>query len=259
METLVLDRPADGVARLTLNRPEKRNAVDAGLRTALAQAVEELGQDPGIRALVLTGAGGHFSAGGDTSTMGDMDGPAARRRMKSGHRLVSALAGLDKPVVAAVEGSAFGAGASLMLLADLILAGRGARIGFPFLKIGLVPDWAMLHTLPRRVGLSRARRLIYFTETVPAPEAEAMGLVDLLCEDGAVQDEAVALAGRLAALPAHAFAATKRQFALFPTHLDAALEGETLAQSLLWVGEEFAEGLRAAREKRPPRFQRSGD
>jgi 2-(1,2-epoxy-1,2-dihydrophenyl)acetyl-CoA isomerase len=254
MASIAIERLDGGVARATIDRPEKRNAVDPATREALADALAGLSADASVRALVLTGAGGNFSAGGDLGTMDGMDGPAARRRMKGGHRLVRALAEFERPVVAAVEGFAFGAGASLMLLADFAVAGRGATIGFPFLKIGLVPDWGMLHALPRRVGLARARRLICLAESVPAPDALAIGLLDEVVEDAEVQGRALDLARRLAALPPHAFAATKRQLALQPAPLDATLEAEALAQSLLFTGAEFAEGLAAFRERRPARF-----
>jgi enoyl-CoA hydratase/carnithine racemase len=113
----------------------------------------------------------------------------------------------------------------------------------------------MLHTLPRRVGLVRARRLICFAESVAAPDALAMGLVDEVVEDAAVQDAGLEMARRLGDLPLHAYAATKRQLALQPASLEATLESEALAQSLLFTGAEFAEGIAAFREKRPTRFR----
>lgn len=155
--TLVLtDRPEAALARISLNRPERRNALGPDLRDALIGALEAALADASVRAIVLTGAGGTFCAGGDISTMGGLDAAGAKARMADNQRLVRVLAGAEKPLVAALEGFAMGAGASIALWCDAVVMGQGARIGFPFLKMGLVPDYGLLFTLPRRVGGARA-------------------------------------------------------------------------------------------------------
>jgi len=253
------ERPAPGILRLVMNQPERRNPLTRELREALARALEAALADEAVRALVLTGAGGAFSAGGDLASMGELTQGEARARLKAGHRIVRMLALAEKPVVAAIEGPAFGGGAALALLADLVVMGEGARIGFPFFKVGLVPDYGLLHTVPRRVGAGHARRLFLTAATVAAPEALAIGLVDEVVADDAVQAAGLAAAERLAAMPAPAFAMTKQLLAHAPQSLDAALEGEVLAQTLAFATEEHAEGRRAFFEKRAPRFRREAN
>ncbi|MGE0722947.1 MAG: enoyl-CoA hydratase/isomerase family protein [Alphaproteobacteria bacterium] len=249
------DRPAPDVARIVLDHPERRNALSVALRTELTAAVETALADTAIRAIVLTGAGGVFCAGGDISTMGHMDSAPARARMKAGHRLVRLLAEAEKPVVAAVEGPAMGGGAGLALLADAIVMGDGAVVGFPYFRIGLVPDYGLFHTLPRRVGAGHARRLFVTAAMVKSEEALRIGLVDRVVADGDVQAEGAALAGTLAAMPAQAFALTKQQLAQMPAALDAALEMEALAQAIAFGTPDHAEGARAFLEKRKPRYR----
>ncbi len=203
----------------------------------------------------MTGAGGVFCAGGDLSTMGALSADAARARMKAGHRLIRLLAAADKPIVSAVEGPAMGGGAGLALLADAVVMGEGATIGFPYFKVGLVPDYGLFHTLPRRVGAGHARRLFNTAATVRSAEALAIGLVDRVVPDGEVQAAALAQAELLAALPAHAFAMTKQQLAQMPASLEAALEMEALAQTVAFGSADHAEGKRAFFEKRKPIFR----
>jgi enoyl-CoA hydratase/carnithine racemase len=236
----------DGVAVVALDRPDKRNALDAALRRDLIAAVDAALGDDAVHAIVLTGAGGHFCAGGDLDSMVGLTPRSGRARMKDGQRLVRMLHDAEKPVIAAVEGFAVGAGAGLALLADSVVVADGATMGFPFFRVGLVPDFALLHTLPRRVGAAKARELLLFARMVKAEDAVAMGLADHL---------ATALAGELAAMPPHAFGLAKRQLALAPLSFEAALEAEAMAQSLCFVGDEAAEGRSAFREKRAPKFR----
>jgi len=245
----------DGIALITLDRADKRNALNTALRRDLIAAVASALDDDTVHALVLTGAGGHFCAGGDIDSMAELTPRTGRARMKDGQRLVRMLHDAEKPVIAAVEGFAVGAGAGLALLADSIVIGDGATIGFPFFRVGLVPDFALLHTMPRRIGGARARDLLLFARMVAAKDAVAMGLADQLVPKGEAVAQASARARELAAMPPHAFALAKRQLALAPQDLDQALEQEAMAQSLCFVGEELAEGRRAFLEKRAPRFR----
>lgn len=256
MTPVRIDAPAAGIARIALNRPDKRNALDPPLRAALIESLAAKLDDEAVRALVITGAGGHFCAGGDIDSMAGLTPATGRARMKANHRMVRLLAEAEKPVVAALEGYAVGAGAGIALLADSVIVGPGARIGFPFFKLGLIPDYGLLFSLPRRVGAARARQLLLYARTVEADRAVSIGLADELAPDGAVQDRALERACELAAMPPLAFAAAKRQLALWPTGLDDALELEATAQSACFASEEFAEGRAAFRQKRPPDFGR---
>lgn len=255
--TLVrIEHPAAGIARIVLDDPAKRNALSAALRQELTAAFDAVLADPAVRAIVLTGARGAFCAGGDLSSMGTMPAEAGRSRMKASHRMIRSIAAAEKPIVAAIEGPAMGGGAGLALLADAIVMGEGAVIGFPYFKVGLVPDYALFHTLPRRVGAGHARRLFNTAATVRAGEALAIGLCDRVVPDAEVQDAAEEQAALLGNLPAVAFAMTKQQLGQMPVSLEAALEMEALAQTVAFGGAEHAEGRAAFFEKRRPVFRK---
>ncbi|MEJ0069895.1 MAG: enoyl-CoA hydratase-related protein [Pseudomonadota bacterium] len=252
-ELVLVDRPAERIARIALNRPERRNALNNELRLEFIAAVEGALSDDEVRALIITGAGGHFCGGGDLTSMPQTTRDM-RARLKTGHRGVRLLLNSEKPVVAAVEGHAAGAGASIALLADLIVMGRSGHISIPFFKVGLVPDWGMLHTLPRRIGAARARQAILLARSYASDEALEIGLADRVVDDEEVQAAALEQAQTLAALPPHAFAILKQQLTAAPTSLDTSLEMEALAQSICVTGEEFAEGAAAFKAKRKPVF-----
>jgi 2-(1,2-epoxy-1,2-dihydrophenyl)acetyl-CoA isomerase len=249
-----MDRPGPRIARLTLNRPDRRNAIDRDLRHGLIAALGAALDDSEVRAIVLAGAGGVFCAGGDVTSMTGLDTASGRARMRDGHRLVRLIAAAEKPLVAAVEGWAMGAGAGLALLCDTIVADPSAKFGFPFFRVGLVPDYALAATLERRVGAGRARQWLLYARTVGCDEALAAGLVDERAEDGAVQDLALERARELAAQPPQAMALAKRMLAHMPQPLELALELELMAQSLCFVSGETAEGRAAFLEKRSPSF-----
>lgn len=248
------ETPAIGVRRIALNRPDKRNALDMATRLQLIAAFGQAQEDETVRAILLTGQGGSFCAGGDLQSMPGLTLASARARLKHGHAFVSSLAEGEKPLVAAVEGPAIGVGASLVLFCDIVVAGRGARIGFPFVRLGVVPDWGLLYTLPQRIGMGPARRLLMTGATIGAEEAYDLGIVDLLVEDGEVQASAVKAAADLAAGARGALAMTRRGLLAASTSLEAALEYESVAQSACLTGEEFKEGLAAFKEKRKPAF-----
>jgi 2-(1,2-epoxy-1,2-dihydrophenyl)acetyl-CoA isomerase len=178
MKTVIYE-VADGVATLTLNRPAQKNALDLVMRDEIAQVVGEIIADRGIQALILTGAGGAFCAGGDIQTMGGpaLSANAARDRMQDLHRWLVPLMTLDCPVIAAVDGVAYGAGFGLALTADFILASPRARFCLPFQRLGLMPDCGILYTLPRAVGMQRAKELIFSTRELTADEARQIGIV----------------------------------------------------------------------------------
>ena len=257
MAAVNIERRADGVARVAINRPDKRNALNADVRNTLITSLPELLADDSVHAILLTGEGGHFCAGGDIATMENLDSSGARARMKDNHRIVRILAEAEKPVVTAVEGYAVGAGAGLAMLGDTAVIAESGTIGFPFFRVGLIPDYAILFTLPRRAGGARARQILLHARMVPAAEAVETGLADELAPDGKAEAMAIERALALASMPPFAFAIAKQQLRLWPESLEAALEMEALAQAGCFGAGEFREGFAAFMEKRPPDFRKA--
>lgn len=251
---VLIDRPAPHVARLLINRPDKRNAIDHDVRQALIDALTPLAADSRTRAVVLGGVGGVFSAGGDVSSMAGLDAAGARQRMQHVHALCRLVAALPVPVVSAAEGFTVGAAVGLALLGDRIVAGDGSRFLFPFLKLGLTPDWGQLLTLPRRVGLPAARRILSAAAPVDGAEALRIGLADTLMADGEVMAEAVRQAEALARLPRQAYARMKARLQEPSGTLADELAREVADQTLCLTGDEFVEGLDAFRSRREPDF-----
>ena len=239
------------VAILTLSVPDKRNALTVELRRRLIDALEDLDADASCRAVVLTGAGGTFCSGGDISTMAAGDPLGARHRLALAHRVVRLLVAGRKPVVAAVEGYAFGAGFSLATACDLVVAGAGAKFCASFGRIGLMPDLALLWTLPQRIGLGPAKKLMMLCDVIDGREAARLGAVDHVVEDGAALEKA----RRLAAGPPLAIALTKAAFARAPADLETMLAIEADGQALLFQTADHAEARDAFFAKRQPAFE----
>lgn len=255
MTAVVLtDRPSPTVMRIAINKPERRNPLGPDVRDAMIPAVEGALADQSVRALVLCGSNGVFCSGGDISSMQRLDTGAGRARMKAHHKLVRLLAEAEKPVVAAVEGFAVGAGGGLALLADLIVMGAGAQMGFPFFRLGLVPDYGILYTLPKRVGMGVARQALLLGRMYLGPEALAVGMADTVVPDDNVMGEAIRAAEELGSHPRIATALAKQLLATMPASLDGALEMEALAQASLFSSADFSEGTTAFLEKRKPKF-----
>jgi enoyl-CoA hydratase/carnithine racemase len=198
MTDLVEYSVSDSVAVLNLNRPEVRNAINDAMRTELLTCVERAAADDGIRALVLTGNGKSFCSGGDISGMRErLKAPAGEvaykgwRRQKQIHRAVGALHAFPKPTIAAVNGAAAGLGCDLALACDFIVVGEDAAFSMSFVKRGLVSDGGGMYFLPRRVGLSRAKEMIFTGRSVGAKEALAIGLADRMGGPGSLLADAV--------------------------------------------------------------------
>ncbi|WP_183093175.1 enoyl-CoA hydratase/isomerase family protein [Nocardioides stalactiti] len=249
---------------ITLNRPEVRNAINLDLRYALADAVEAADADPSVRAIVLTGADGAFCSGGDIATMQRAPRHETTARAQAAQRVVRALWHTPKPVVAAVEGPAFGAGAALALACDRVVAAADATFATTFTTVGLAGDMGIFASLPARVGPARARQMLMLGTRVSGSEAGAMGLVDCVVEPGSALDVAMADATMLAAGPPLALGVIKQMLSGEPRHPLAVLDLEVHNQVSLWDTDDFTEGVAAFAERRRPSFgtpalRRSGD
>lgn len=251
---VLLDEPLPYVARLRINRPDKRNAIDYDVREQMTQHLRSLLADTRCRALVFGGVDGVFSAGGDVHSMVGLSDAQARERMRHIHVLCGLVAGARIPVVSAMQGIAAGAVVGLALLGDQIVAGPGTRVLFPFMKLGLAPDWGQLLTLPRRVGLGAARRILTSGQAVTGEEAHRMGLADTLVPDADVMQTAVQTAAALALLPQEAFGRMKQRLNDSAPTLQAELAREEDDQAVCLTGPDFLEGYDAFRNKRTADF-----
>lgn len=251
-ETARVREERDGpVLILTIDYPSRRNAIGPGVRQAMEDALERAHGDAAVRAIVITGAGGNFCSGGDITNMDVGSALEGRERMRRTHRLVRLMAKGGKPLVAAVEGWAAGAGMALACACDTIVAAEDARFVAGFHKIGLMADMGLPFFLPRRVGLGRARRILFYHEVIGAAEAERIGLVDFVAPPGKALELALEKARFLAAEAAGPIALTKQ---ILAAGLDEALADEQTFQGLLFTTPDFHEGRAAFLEKRKPNF-----
>jgi enoyl-CoA hydratase/carnithine racemase len=249
----MLRESRDGAtAILTLDQPARRNALSLAMRTALIGAFERIEADDSIAAVVITGAAATFCSGGDLSDMEVPSIAAGRERFRLAHRLVRLILKGSKPAIAAVEGFAAGAGLSLALLCDTIIAAENARFVAGFGKVGLIADLGLLHTLPRRIGEGRARQILLYGERITAAEALRIGLADAVVRAGAALPAALERARLLAAEAPLPLALTR---AFLADGLDAALDRERDMQTMLFRSADHAEDRAAFLAKRPPRFQ----
>jgi 2-(1,2-epoxy-1,2-dihydrophenyl)acetyl-CoA isomerase len=259
-EATVLSTVADGVATITLNRPDKLNAFNEAMHGELSGILDRIEADSSIRALLLTGAGRAFCAGQDLGdrVMGAGDAPPdlGDTLERLYNPLVRRICRLERPVVCAVNGVAAGAGANLALNCDLVLAARSARFMEPFCRLGLVPDAGGTYILPRLVGPARARGLALLGEPLPAEQAEAWGLIWRVVDDDRLMDEASALARHLATQATRGLGLIKRALLASATNsLDQQLDLERDLQRAAGRSEDYAEGVRAFLAKRPPVFK----
>jgi len=255
---VLLDRPVPHVGRLLINRPDKRNAIDFDVREQLAARFDELLADPSVRAVVFGGVGGVFSAGGDLPSMRGLTEQQARQRMQHVHVLCRLVASASLPVVSAMEGIAAGAVVGLALLGDHLVGGPGTKLLFPFLRLGLTPDWGQMLTLPRRVGIVQAQRILTCGQAVGGEEAHRIGLLDTLVPDDQVMDAAVGKASELAGQPREAYARMKRRLQEASGSLAEELAREASDQVACLLSGDFEEGYSAFVEKRAPDFLRTG-
>ena len=257
-ETLLCQVSEQGVATLTLNRPASLNAINRAMADEMTTALGRLAADPGVRALVLRGAGRAFCAGGDVRDMaghGVRQAGEALEGMGRYRRLVLALHGFPRPVIAAVDGVAFGAGMSLALLADLVLLSDRARLCLVFQRVGLVPDCAALYTLPRLVGLQQAKALALSAREIDAREARAMGLALEVLPWRKLHARAGELAAVLASGSPTALSLTRQALdASLQSDLPTMLAMEATAQAIALASEEHRTATQAFIRKEGPRY-----
>jgi len=256
----ILTDDTGAVRTITLNRPEVRNAIDIPLRVALADALEQADRDVSVRVIVLTGAGRMFCSGGDISTMRRMEPEPALKRAQLAQRVIRAIWSTPKPVIAAVEGGAYGAGTALAAACDRVVVAEDARFVTTFLNVGLAGDMGIFASLPARIGVARTRQMLLLGRPVDASTAVAMGLADALAEPGSALAAARGDAAALAARPAGAVGVIKQMLATAPRMpaLDV-LDLEAVQQAQLFGSDDFAEGVAAFHEKRPARFANQDD
>lgn len=251
---------AGQVAYLTLNRPEALNAITPDQRDRLITLLAEASADPSVRAVVLTGTGRGFCAGADlrgsTASGERVAGDVARTIRQGAQRLIAAVLDCEKPVIAAVNGTAAGLGAHLALACDLVLAAESARFIEVFVRRGLVPDGGGAYLLPRLLGPQRAKELMFFGDAVSAADAERLGLVNRVVPDGELEKTAREWAERLAAGPTRSLALTKQ---LVNASLDSdrttAFAAEAAAQEINMTTEDAREGVASFVERRSPEYR----
>jgi len=268
LEQQVLHRVENRVAWITLNRPEVRNAITGAQRDRVIDLLEESGASVEVGAVVLTATGKGFCTGADLRSGRSAPAPkpegaperimgdAARMIRRGAQRLVAAVLDCEKPVLAAVNGTAAGIGAHLAFASDLVVAAEEARFIEVFVRRGISPDGAGAYLLPRLIGLQKAKELIFFGDDLSATEAERIGLVNRVVPSAELATTAAELAGRLAAGPTKAISMAKW---LLNRSLDSdrrtAFDEEAWAQELVVTTADAAEGLRAFAERRDPQFR----
>jgi 2-(1,2-epoxy-1,2-dihydrophenyl)acetyl-CoA isomerase len=245
------------VALVTLNRPESANTLNLEMAMDLLAAAMTCGRNPNVRAVVLTGAGRQFCFGGDLRGMmsqGSAVDGYLRELTGYLHSAISHFVRMDAPVIAAVNGTAAGAGVGLVAMADLVVCGKSSKFSLAYTGVGLTPDGGTSFLLPRIIGVRRSMELMLLNRALTAEEALDWGLVNSVAEDSQLLDEAFRLAERLASGATRAFGKTKRLMAASIAGFESqmVLESETIASQA--VTEEGAEGINAFLAKRKPNF-----
>jgi 2-(1,2-epoxy-1,2-dihydrophenyl)acetyl-CoA isomerase len=255
----ILVSESDGILTITLNRPEKLNAFIGHMRRDLAEALEHGGSERTVRVVVITGAGRGFCAGGDVEFMAQLmdrhDSEEFSRIVGAGRRVILAIRQMNKPVIAAVNGVAAGAGCNLALACDFRIASTAATFTQSFVKVGLNPDWGGSYFLPRLVTPNKACELFFLGETINATEAARLNIVNQVVLPEDLDSTVQQLAERLRAAPPIAIAAAKQAVYMSEAQdLEEMLRYETEAQLRCFESDDGHEGVRAFLEKREPRF-----
>ncbi len=246
----------DQVAQIILNRPEKLNAVNHELKLGLEVALQQLAEAGEVRVVILRGEGRAFCAGGDLSSIKNQENMGRPQDLEFSQRLLLRILSLEQVVISAVHGFAVGAGCNLAMAADLVYAAKGTKFGQAFVKVGLVPDWGGMHLLPRLAGVRKAKEWFFLGERFDAQQALTHGLINQVFEPEELLERVLEIAGKLAAGPQAAIRMTKRIVdQVTPKGLQAVFSSEVEAFKQCMDSEDFAEGLAAFAEKRPPAFK----
>ena len=259
MTSAIVTERGEGILTVTLNRPEKRNALTGDMYDAIREAMAAAREDGSVRVVLLRGAGDHFTAGNDLQDFG----PKAAERVASGEKapamkLIDDMVDFDKPVVAAVRGHAVGIGTTVLLHCDVVAASDTARFALPFARLGLVPEFASSYVLPMLAGRVRASHTLLLGEPFDRERARELGIVSLSCSDAELDQAALGKAQALAALPPKALRATKRLInsVVYRERLREVIAEEGAAFAAGLVSEEHQEAVAAFVEKREPDFSR---
>ncbi|GAA3834878.1 enoyl-CoA hydratase/isomerase family protein [Nocardioides panacisoli] len=258
LRSLRLERPAPGVVLLVLDDPGMRNAMSEEMTASWVRAIDHLAGDPTVRVVVVTGEGSAFCSGGNTSWIAsepDATPARLRERMLPFYRAWLSIRRLEVPTIAAINGPAIGAGLALALACDIRYAARGARMGVPFLKLGMHPGMATTYLLPDVVGPAAARDLLLTGRLVDADEALGLGLVSRVIDPDDFRATVLDTAAGVAGTAPIASRLTKTALQRGHASIDACLDWEALAQPVTLATEDLQEGIRAAQEKRPPEFR----
>jgi 2-(1,2-epoxy-1,2-dihydrophenyl)acetyl-CoA isomerase len=252
-----VDLIIDGaVAKVVLNRPERLNALTWEMRQQLREHFSELRFNEAIRAIIVTGEGRAFCTGADVGNMDRKELRGEREKLQGGsHSYMRVLMSIEKPVIAAVRGPTVGIGWSIAMGCDLIVASETARFSQIFRRIGLAPDGGAIWFLSKRIGMARAKELVFTGRFVDAAEALSLGLVNYVVPDGDLMAKAEELAADLASGPTFAFGMAKKMFAMANSTYEDFLDLESLVQPQLGQTEDHREGVAAFKEKRPPKFK----
>ena len=254
-QTILIEKSASGVAVATLNRPEKLNAINARMHTELSTLTLDADADPDVKVLLVTGAGRAFSAGGDFSGQGDSPTTGGGQTMREARQIVDNLLDCSKPVISAVNGYAMGLGANFALLADVVVAARGATFADTHVRMGIGAGDGGQVIWPLLMGVNRAKYFLMTGDRLPAEEAERLGLVNFIVDNEELMPKAMEIAERLASGPAGAISASKvpvnkyiKMVSNLVLPLSLGLEGATMASA------DAREAAQAFREKRDPKF-----
>ena len=253
---MILFEKIDAVGKITLNRPEKYNSFVREMALLLQEKLAECAKNDSIRCVLITGAGKAFSAGQDLEEATDSNSPEIEQIVREHYNpIIKLFREIEKPVIAAVNGVAAGAGANLALACDIVVASKSAKFIQAFSKIGLIPDSGGTYFLPRLIGLPKATAIMMTGESVSAEKAEKMGMIYAVYEDAEFESKSLQLAQSISEMPTKGLGYTKRLLnQSFNNSLNDQLDLEAETQALSAKSEDHQEGIQAFLEKRPPKF-----
>jgi enoyl-CoA hydratase len=256
-DLIIREQPADCITLLRLNRPDALNAFNVALLAELERHIDGLATQADLRAVIITGVGKAFCAGGDLKALQNFDPQQAQHFALTGHRVMQKVEACGCPVIAAVNGYAFGGGGELALACDLRYAARGAKLGFPESKVGMITGWGGTFRLPRYVGIAKAKEMIFTGSILNADEANTFGLVNAVFEPEDLLDQVLAVAREIAANAPVANRLSKRMLNRYAGDPQAMAHEEALALSLCMATHDQREAIQAFYEKRSPVFTNS--